>query len=227
MKRIGIVAALPAEIKPLVRGWARRGQLYTGRVGEFDAVAACAGMGASAVTRACEMVLAAGDVDTLISVGWAGALSCGLQVGGSYAVREVIDARSGERFNADYPEGHRLITLNHVAAAQEKRRLAETYQAVMVDMEASTVARLAQSKGLRFYCFKAISDGPSDQLPDFNRFTGADGQLRKAALLSWALLHPGYWTTLGRLGKNSHQAAEQLAWFVPRCLQDAASRNNA
>lgn len=216
MKRIGIVAAFPGELKPLVRGWERRDRVFVGAVGGIQAVAACCGMGSEAAANACELALNTAPLDALISVGWAGSLSCGLRPPHAVAVREVIDARSGERFSTENGEGQRLITLDHVASAEEKRRLAEAWQATLVDMEAAAVARLARARGLGFFCYKAVSDGPNDRLPDFNRFTGAKGQLRVPALALYAILHPQYWAALQRLGRNSRLAAEQLAQILSR-----------
>lgn len=221
MKRIGIVAALPGELKPLVRGWNQRGKTFVGRIGPIEAVAACSGMGAKAVTHACQMILASGNIDTLASVGWAGSLSCGLRAPEACSVREVIDDATGERFPTDDAKGHRLITLNRVADQKEKRRLAEQYQAVLVDMESATVARLARAKNLGFLCWKAVTDGPNDKLPDFNRFLDANGQMRMPALVAWSLVHPQHWNALGQLEKNSRLAAAQLAAFVSRRLSDS------
>ena len=218
MTRIGIVAAFPGELKPLVRGWRRQGNLWFGRIGSHEAVATCAGMGAAAATRACETVFAAGPLEWLASIGYAGSLSCGLRPPQACAVREVIDAGTGERFPAANQEGQRLITLDRVAGPEEKRRLAETYQAVLVDMEAAAVARFAAAHGLRFLCFKAVSDGPGDKLPDFHRIAGPDGQLRVAALAAYALLHPQDWRAFWRLAQKSHQAAAELANFLSRSL---------
>jgi adenosylhomocysteine nucleosidase len=227
MNRIALIAALPSELKPLTHHWARNGPIRKGRIGDLEAVAACAGMGAGAVTRACEIALRAGNVDTLVSVGYAGSLSCGLSAPQAVSVREVIDAATGESFPTDPlpnpPNGQlggqggaqlkpqRLVTLDHVATPDEKRRLAETHQATLVDMEAATVARFARSKNLGFLCFKAVSDGPSDEFPDFNRFTTPAGQLRMGAFVAWVLWHPQYWRVLGELEKNSHAASHQLA----------------
>jgi adenosylhomocysteine nucleosidase len=200
MKRIALIAALPSELRPLVHHWSRHGKIATGRIGNLDAVALAAGMGETAVTRACEAVLADGNFDTLISLGYAGSLSCGLRAPEAVVVREVVDARTGEIFEAIQPphspanglKSQRLVTLDHVASPEEKRRLAETHQATLVDMEAAT-------------------DGPNDELPDFNRFTTPDGRLRTAAFAAWAVFHPRYWRILGELEKNSHAAAHELA----------------
>jgi adenosylhomocysteine nucleosidase len=222
MNRIALIAALPSELRPLVHHWRRHGKISIGRIGNLDAVALAAGMGETAVTRACEAVLADGNFDTLVSLGYAGSLSCGLRAPDAVVVREVIDARTGEIFAAAPPphasanglKPQRLVTLDHVANPEEKRRLAETHQATLVDMEAATIARFAQSHNLGFLCFKAVTDGPNDELPDFNRFIAPDGRLRTAAFAAWAFFHPRYWRVLGELEKNSHAAAHELAKSV-------------
>ncbi|MGC2638604.1 MAG: hypothetical protein WA294_15590 [Acidobacteriaceae bacterium] len=219
---IALIAALPAELKLLVRGWEKRVSagkpaIWRGRIGDMEAVAVSEGMGAAAATRACEAVLAADSaIDALVSVGYAGSVSCGLQVGAAYPIREVIDAATGERFTTDNGQGQRLITLAHVADRDEKRKLAAQHQAVLIDMEAAAVARFARDHNLRFLCFKGISDGPNDRLPDFNRFVGPDGQLRMAALAAWATLHPQYWKALGQLENNSRHAVQALATVMQR-----------
>jgi len=235
MKRIGIVAALTSELKPLTRHWSHHHHLATGRIGSIEVVAACEGMGEKAVIRACERVAAAGTpdarIDTIISVGYAGSLSCGLTAPEAVSVREVIDGRTSERFptavlpgqTSDRLKPQRLVTLDHVANPEEKRQLGTTWQAVLVDMEAATVARFAREKNLAFLCFKAVTDGPNDELPDFNRFTTPEGRLRTAAFVIYAILHPRYWKVLGELEKNSHLAAVQLSNFVSSSLSTSVS----
>jgi len=230
MKTIAIVAALPSELQPLTRGWARSGAVFRGRIGEYETVATAAGMGAAAVTRACETVLAAthpdAPVEALISIGYAGSLSCGLRPPDACAIREVVDAANDERFPAESVAGsnpapvkpQRLVTFDRVADPEAKRRLAEQYQATLVDMEAAAVARFARAHNLKFFCFKAVTDGPNDRLPDFTRFTGSDGHFRFPSFIAWALVHPGYWGALRRLGQNSREAAQELSNFVSRAL---------
>jgi len=216
MSRIGIVAALPSELASLVREWEKRGSLWFRRIGDHEVVATCAGMGAAAATRACELLVASG-LECIVSIGYAGSLSCGLRPPQACAIREVIDAGTGEHFAAN-AEGQRLITLDCVAGPEEKRRLAREHQAVLVDMEATAVARFARDHGLRFLCFKAVSDGPNEKLPDFSRFTGPDGQLHLSKLAIWAAAHPRYWSPFWRLGRNSRRAAAELAILVSRSL---------
>ncbi len=188
-------------------------------------IAASAGMGAQAATRAFAHVLAASQkagqpLDAVVSYGWAGAISCGVKPPEVYPIAEVIDARTGERFHTEEvapPSGAplRLVTLDHIARAEEKRPLAERYQAVLVDMEAATVARLARAHSIQFRCIKGISDGYTDLLPDFNRFLDRSGQLRMPAFVAHALLTPRYWPALARMGANSRAAAQGLAARLP------------
>lgn len=220
MKRVGIVAALPGELKPLVSGWKKLdGDAWTGALGGKECMAVAGGMGSNAATRACEQIFASGRVDALMSVGWAGALSCGVKPPDAYEIEEVIDTRTGERFFTGQEQGLRLVTLDHVAGVAEKRRLAESYRAVMVDMEAATVARLARARDVPFLCCKGISDAATDVLPDFSKFISAKGQLRMPAFLAHVAVRPGYWGNLARMGANSQKAAIALRALIEKVLE--------
>lgn len=88
-------------------------------------------------------------------------------------------------------------------------------------MEAAAIARIAAARSLPFYCFKGISDGYLDRLPDFSRFINGDGELRMTAFLAYAALHPQYWASLQRLGKNSSVAADGLSSLAQKALLQA------
>jgi adenosylhomocysteine nucleosidase len=222
MSHIAIIAALPGELKPLIgkNGDWRRPQpnVWTGAISGHEAIAIAGGIGAAAAKRAVARVLSHGRPDALISYGWAGALTCALKPPAAYAISEVIDHGSGEHFATRSPQGTRLVTLDHVARPGEKRALAEAHQAVLVDMEAAAVARLAAENGIPFYCFKGISDAYTDSLPDFGRFISQAGELRTAAFAAHAALRPAYWAALIRLGKNSSMAASNLARSLSKSL---------
>jgi adenosylhomocysteine nucleosidase len=214
MIRIAIIAAMPSELKPLVRGWRherRNGvDLWSSENGEW--IAACAGAGVDAATRAFAEIEKLGPITTVLSTGWAGALREELAPGEAFDVSVVIDARTGERFIAAGPPNDCwLVTSPCVADLPEKKRLASTYEAALVDMEAAGVARLAKMRGIRFYCIKGISDGYNDQLPDFNRFISPGGQFKMARFMVFVLLRPWHWLTLIRMGENSRKAARNLA----------------
>jgi len=216
MTRTAIIAAMPAELKPLVRGWQhQRSQgvdIWRRKFDHGEWIAACAGAGVEAATRAFTEAEKGGDLDAVISAGWAGALREELAPGQVFDVSCVIDARTGERFlTACPPSDCWLVTLSRVAGVHEKKRLAETYQTSLVDMEAAGVARLAQMRGIPFYCVKGVSDGYNDQLPDFNRFITANGQFRLGHFMVSRLYRPWQWPALIRMGENSRKAANGIA----------------
>jgi adenosylhomocysteine nucleosidase len=210
--RIAIIAALPGELAPLVRGWQKTAKnTWTGAIGDHACVAIAGGMGAAAANHAVAQIRSEFNPTALVSYGWAGALTCAVKPGMACVISEVVDITSGKRFATGSPDGFRLLTLNHVARANEKRKLAERNQAVLVDMEAAAVARIARQRRLTFYCFKGISDGYLDKLPDFSRFISWEGELRMAAFLVYIGMRPWYWPSLAKLGTASRAAAAALA----------------
>jgi adenosylhomocysteine nucleosidase len=215
MKRVAIISAMPGELKPLVRGWEheRHGNvnLWRWKFDEGEWVAACGGAGGDAATRTFAEIEKDGLPDLAISVGWAGALTTDLKPGDSFRVSGVIDARTGERFRvAIWADERWLVTSPIVADEAEKQRLAAAYNADLVDMEAAAIARLAQMRGLPFYCIKGVSDGFHDKLPDFNRFIRPDGQFDMAGMVLFSILRPWYWPSLVRMGENSSKASQSI-----------------
>jgi adenosylhomocysteine nucleosidase len=216
MTRTAIIAALPGELKPLVRGWphgTRNGvHFWAQRNPEDEWIAACAGAGQDAATRAFAAIEDGGPIDLVFSIGWAGALTPDLAPGSAHNVAGVIDVRTGERFRCDAGAGDAwLATSPKVADEAEKRRLASAYDADLVDMEAAAVARLAAMRGIPFYCFKGVSDSLAARLPDFNRFLTANGQFQMGRFVVFAILRPWYWPALITMGENSKRAAEHMA----------------
>jgi adenosylhomocysteine nucleosidase len=228
MTRVAIIAAMPGELKPLVRGWQHerrnRIDLWRWKTDKSEWVAACAGAGAGAATRAFAEVERDGAVSSVVSVGWAGALNEELEAGRTYWVSGLVDALTGERFRAEsgwasgdlppksqnrglgYP-GVLLVSSPKVADEAEKRRLAAAYGAELVDMEAAAVARLAAMRRIPFFCLKGVSDSLKDQLPDFNRFISNDGRFKLLPFILFILIRPWHWLALMRMGENSRKAA--------------------
>ncbi len=205
-----IIAALPREVKHLVRGWQEHrlpGKIiaYTNNVG----VVACAGMGAARAALAVRAALSLKPVTTLLSVGLAGACDPSLRVGDIVRAGVVIDADTGERFANGLCE-QALISTSAIASAKEKQRLYVSYQASAVDMEAATVARLAQVHDIPFRAIKAISDEASFEMQGLARFATSDGQFREAAFAAHAALRPQSWPKLFALAGNSKRAVEAL-----------------
>ena len=225
MTRVAIIAAMPGELKPLVRGWphsSRSGiHFWAQRNVEEEWIAACAGAGLDAAARAFAGIEDGGPVDLLLSVGWAGALTAECEAGEAYNVAGVVDARTGERFNCEAGAGPLwLASSPRVADEAEKRRLAATYNAALVDMEAAAVARLAAMRGIPFYAIKGISDSLDAKLPDLDRFIDAQGQFQTPRFFLFALLRPWTWPALVRMGENSRRASQSIAERLHELLDE-------
>ena len=205
-----IIAALPRELKPLVRGWRERKLPNKTIVYTNDfAVAACAGMGSQRAVLAVEAAMAARPVTTLLSVGLAGACDPALHVGDIVRAGVVVDTQSGERYdNSEFRQV--LVTAPVISGVKEKRRLYDSYRAAAVDMEAATVARMARAHNLDFRAIKAISDEAAFELEELRRFATHDGQFREAAFAAYSIAHPRLWPMLVHLAGNSRRAIESL-----------------
>lgn len=226
--RIGIIAALPGELNPLVRGWdplppARGSGIRMwerpASKGRNEVLAVCGGMGAAAARRAFAATEFRGATDLVLTVGWAGALSADLKPGDAFEAGELIDAQTGERFRAA-AGSLRLVTTVQVADPAEKRRLHASYGAALVDMEGATIARLAQMRGISIRCLKGVSDGFETALPDLNPFIDIAGQMEMTRFLAHVALRPNTWAPLARLGRQSAKAAKQLAILIQAVLAE-------
>jgi len=225
MTRVAIIAAMPGELKPLVHGWphSKRGTIHfwAQRTEEEEWIAACAGAGLDAATRAFAGIEDGGPIDLVLSIGWAGALTPDIAAGSAHNCAGVIDARTGERFQCDAGAGPLwLATSPRVADESEKRRLATTYKAALVDMEAAAIARLAAMRDIPFYAIKGVSDALDAKLPDFNHFIDANGQFETPKFVLFALLRPWLWPALVKMGENSKKASQSIAERLNELLSE-------
>jgi adenosylhomocysteine nucleosidase len=220
---IAIIAALDGELKPFVRHasakkWQKRQSSKGSSVWEYRHrdgcwVAACAGMGGARATAAFAEAEKIAAIDAVCSVGWVGALDATIRAESVSGVSLVIDTKTGERFRPvdSRPDWPVLATATGVADEREKQRLAESYGARLVDMEAAAVARVAEGKGIPFYCIKAVSDDAEARLPNLNPFIAESGQLKMFPFLAHVAVRPASWQGLIKLGRHSSAAAGNLA----------------
>jgi adenosylhomocysteine nucleosidase len=226
--RIAIIAALPGELKPLVKGWRGVATNVSGLkkwILTRDAdtwIAVCAGMGAEAALRAFASAVADSPVDILLSIGWAGSLHPEVHPGTAQVPTVVIDAQTGEQFSlTEGKRKWRLVTTAGVAGEAEKKRLAATYSgAVLVDMEAATIARLAEMHGIPLLCIKGVSDAAGATLPDLNPFIDPRGRMRMARFLAHIAVRPRFWPSLLHLGKNSARAADAMRDLIMKFMKE-------
>ena len=217
---VAIIAALPREIAALVRGTiADAGLLRRGiHLYRIDgAVVVAAGMGAERARLAVETALATGDVGMLISAGLAGGCVAGAEAGSVIEANVVVDASTGERFSSAAGRAEKspakkvtLATTEAIANVREKARLAASYGATIVDMEAATVARLARAHGLAFRAIKGVSDAHDFELISLARFAGKRGSFRTGAFALHTGVRPWTWGKAIKLGRDSSRALAGL-----------------
>jgi adenosylhomocysteine nucleosidase len=226
MSRVGIVAALQREIAPLVKGWHSSQREYSGRTYRFyendQWVAVCGGIGAEPARRATEAVIALFEPEIVYSVGFAGALDMKLSVGDLVIPRRVVDARDCSSVDTGQGEGV-LVSFGSVATPEQKSKLAESFGACAVDMEAAFVARAAQARGMRFAAVKAISDESDLGLPESDAFISPDGQFNTTRFTLFVLARPWLWSSIVRLARNSRRAARALCGWLETNLGAAVT----
>ncbi len=227
--RIAIIAALPREVAPLVAGWPRVAPQRKGDriflAASDKAIVACAGMGQARATLALEAAQSVGPISAIVSVGFAGALAAAAHLGQVYRPSTVIDVRTGERYACAEGDGSIAVTTAQIASAEEKARLAVTYSAQLVEMEAAALGRLAAARQIPFFCFKSISDDAAHSLPILNDFATVDGQFRALAFAAHVLVRPSLWGPARELGRGAKVAAQSLATALRQWLAEQPQKH--
>ena len=219
--KVAIVAALEREVAPLTKKFARRvqpGQRFA-LFESGDVRLVCGGIGGAHAASATRWLIADAKPEAVMSIGFAGGLVPDRHVGDVITPATVIDASSGETFSVSDGEGV-LVTAEGVLAEAGKQSLATRYKADAVDMEAASVARVAQENGIPFFAVKVISDEVGFAMPPLQRFV-TDGQVSTSKLLAYAAVRPSLWPVLMRLGNNAKIASSQLC----RWLENQISRD--
>jgi adenosylhomocysteine nucleosidase len=214
---VAIIAAMERELAQLTSDW----ELNTLHAGEQSlichegpgVVAVFAGVGCKRAEIAARAAVEKYSPKALVSAGLAGALIRSLKVGNLVLPNVIIDAASGTEYRCnlggDVIGGGVLVSSFEIAEKHSKPELVECFHALVVDMEAAGVAKVARDYDLRFRCVKAISDELEFAMPPLNRFV-ADGVLQTGKLVRWVALRPQYWPAMIALGVNSRRASKSL-----------------
>jgi adenosylhomocysteine nucleosidase len=231
MSRIAIIAALPREISQVTLGWSRQpvviGTRKLSLAWSDEAIAVAGGMGGANAVRALDLLQnfdaarSLGPIHAVLSVGFAGALTAQSHPGRVFRPSTVLDVQTGERIAAADGDGSLCITAPAIADAEERARLAATYGAQLVDMEAAPLARICAAQGLPFYAFKSISDAYDFSLPALGQFATPQGDFRIAAFALHIALRPKLWRSAIELGRGAGPAQVTLAaalrsWLASR-----------
>ncbi|HEY6306094.1 MAG TPA: hypothetical protein VI488_06490 [Candidatus Angelobacter sp.] len=229
MRRIAIIAALERELHPLVEGWRQRPLDHGGSTfrafenGELVAVAS--GIGCRRAELAARAAMEEFQPQTLISVGMAGALIRSLKVGSIVTPNVIVDAATQVEYrcqaSGDVVGGGVLVSVEEITESEAKASLAERFHALVVDMEAAGVAKVAQECNIALRCVKAISDEFDFAMPPLNRFVDQEGTFHTGKFLAWSGIRPQYWLATAMLARNSGRATQALAAWLRKNVNNA------
>lgn len=179
------------------------------------------GPGFALAREAARQAIAKASPDRVWSVGLCGGLDARLRPGDMVTGEKVIDASTGESFEALALEelpGATVVSQDRVACdAAEKAALAA--QGDVVDMESAAVAREAKAHGIPFQCIKVVSDTAHEGFAiDWNRARDGGGRFAATRVLLEALRRPlrGL-PELAHLYRRSRAGAERLGDWIGNC----------
>lgn len=222
MFRVGIVAALEREVRPLVKNWSISEKEVDGRKVRFfekdNVVLVCGGIGAEAARRAAEAMITIYAPTVIYSAGFAGALESTLKVGEVVQPRRVVNAGDGSSVNLDQGEGV-LVSFGSVASPEQKEKLRVSFGAQAVDMEAAAVGRAAEARGAGFAVVKVISDEFDFNFPSMERFVDSNGQFLERRFAWFTALRPWLWRQVAQLARNSNRASLALCDELRKMIQ--------
>lgn len=226
---IGIVCALPIELgsfldrceksrKYIANRFTFRGGRYRGaRIAVVES-----GMGFARAREATLQMVEAHTPNWLLSCGFSGALSADAAIGDIVIATSIRDMHGQElKIDVGMPAdrhrhvGRTLVTDDVVRKVDDKKALAEQFDAIAVDMESLAVAQVGVETSTRFMSVRAISDDLSEDLPpEILSIIGSTGSMRVGAALGALWKRPSSAKDMWRLRENAMKAADSLAEFL-------------
>ena len=195
------------------------------------------GVGGSAMETALQWLLAKplfGNVPLqpklVLSAGFSGALRAGQRVGDLVLATEVVD-HHGTSWATTWPgalpsgnwrpsmERGRILTMPAlIADPAMKKSLGERFDALAVDMESATLARLCHKHNLPFGCLRAISDDLDTPLSPHLVSLMRRGRVSPGRLALALLRHPFLAGELWGLAGATRTATRQLGLALGELL---------
>lgn len=242
MATIGLIAAMPDEIRPLLRlvkPWERsrsgRFPLWRLRTGDTDLCLVESGMGVDRAATATEALVAAASPAVIISFGFGGAALPGLPVG-ELAVgmsswlagpQGLVPCRGIDRTLAKglaaeldrrcggVARGDIITSTRILRKGDLAQRLQATIASPILDMETAAVAEVCHRHGIPLVALRAISDDAAEELAfSLDEFTDSEMAIRPLKVLATIACKPWIIPQLLRLARNSRAAGKRLAGGV-------------
>ncbi len=235
---IGLVAAMPDEIRPLLRlagpftkekkaGFT----LYRFAIGAHRVILIESGIGPERAATATAQLIALAAPAVLVNFGFGGAVTAGPGVGDIVVAERILFHRKGlfseqpglarelaEKAAGGVGHGNRALRGTFITAAEmlQKRVLTGLLPAgiihPVVEMESAAVARIAAREGIPLIAIRAISDGAEEELGfSIDEFTDREMRIKVWKVLLAMGKKPRIVPQLVRLARNARLAGRNLA----------------
>lgn len=226
MSKVAMIAAMEREVAPLVRGWKKGALVSGGRTFPLfereGVLAVVSGIGCKNAELASRAVVEQFRPPVLMSVGLAGALIRSLKVGSVFTPSVVVDGADEAEYRCSAESGRVsggvLVSSGEIAGTGMKQELVNRFHALVVDMEAAGVARVAQNESIGFRCVKAISDEADFVMPPMAGFIDSSGNFQSGKFAAWAVWRPWQWAKVAALARNSRRATRVLCDWLEKDL---------
>ena len=239
--RVAIVAAMEEELHSLRQRLTgvqpvalSSGSAVRGLLGSREVVLVETGEGAAAAEKGLEALLARQDIEALLIVGVAGALSPDLAVGDlvvASSVRneqgavESPDATLLERaLESDSVVRGGVLSVEKIVVEPAAKQ--DLWQSMgggpfqVVDLESATYANLAAKRQIPYLALRAVSDTATETLPlDFNAFRTPDGRINRSKVARHLIFHPHLVGPLKGLRSRLRECAVSMADVVEGMLR--------
>ena len=246
-KCIGLVVAMPEEVRPIVRrlGRFRRENVagfpfyrFTGDGREIALIQS--GMGTKKAWAATTALIDATKPSVIISAGLGGGVRNGLATGdvvvggrimtlrensvddgtaidNTRLVRDIVDSLPAGPFRI--LEGC-IVTCRGILRKEEARRIlpGEITNPVL-DMETAAVAQAASREGIPFLSLRAVSDAGHEEIPfSLQEITDRNLNISICRVIAAILRKPRLLPQMMRLARNAKTAGNNLATVLERLL---------
>ena len=201
---------------------------HAGRLGGRPLVIAESGIGAKAAAKATEDVIAMSKPSWIVSAGFAGALTEGIDRGHVLMADDLVDPHDkhlsvGFKIDSGVVEATRglhlgrLLSIDHLISSPDQRReLGGRYAAAACDMETMSVAEVCRRRQVRFLSVRVITDAVDDRLPpEIERLAKQKTIAGKLGAATGAVFkRPGTVKDFWRARENALKASDRLAKFL-------------
>ena len=195
------IAGIKREINISDRVRLDKSEAWFGKYQGRNIVLVRTGVGRKRAQNATQQVIDKFNPEVIISMGYAGALTEGLNVGDMFVASTILSPESDSNsFEMDDPKNlkwlelakktpppenvklkvGRLITVDMVVhTPKAKKELGNRFRAEAVEMETLGIALLTRVNKIPFISIRGISDAVNHELIDCSSFLDSDGELSK------------------------------------------------